>query len=73
MLFKIMTIVNFHVKLPTGVMAARGILNSPAMYVGYTCTPLQCVTDWVSFRGQMELHVFIHVFIHVFKCLIHVI
>lgn len=31
-----------------GVMAARGILNNPAMYAGYNCTPLQCVTDWVD-------------------------
>lgn len=45
----------FCMKLTTGVMAARGILNNPAMYVGYDCTPLQCVTDWVSFRDWMEL------------------
>ena len=31
-----------------GVMAARGILDNPAMYAGYTATPLQCVQDWVD-------------------------
>ena len=31
-----------------GVMAARGILNNPAMYAGYTDTPLECVKEWVS-------------------------
>jgi len=29
-----------------GVMAARGILNNPAMYSGATTTPSQCVADW---------------------------
>ena len=29
-------------------MAARGILDNPAMYAGYTSTPLQCVQDWVN-------------------------
>ena len=33
---------------PPGVMAARGILDNPAMYAGYTSTPLQCVQDWVN-------------------------
>lgn len=28
-------------------MAARGILNNPAMYAGYGVTPLECVADWV--------------------------
>ena len=32
----------------TGGMAARGILDNPAMYAGYTSTPLQCVQDWVN-------------------------
>ncbi|XP_023347012.1 tRNA-dihydrouridine(20a/20b) synthase [NAD(P)+]-like isoform X2 [Eurytemora carolleeae] len=30
-----------------GVMSARGMLENPAMYAGYTSTPLQCVSDWV--------------------------
>ena len=29
-------------------MAARGILDNPAMYAGYNHTPLQCVQDWVD-------------------------
>ena len=31
-----------------GVMSARGMLENPAMYAGFECTPLQCVQDWVS-------------------------
>ena len=30
-----------------GVMAARGMLENPAMYAGYTETPDQCIKDWV--------------------------
>lgn len=30
-----------------GVMAARGILENPAMYAGYETTPLECVQEWV--------------------------
>lgn len=29
-----------------GVMAARGLLNNPAMFSGYEATPLRCVRDW---------------------------
>lgn len=32
----------------TGVMAARGILENPAMYAGYESTPLECVKDFVN-------------------------
>ena len=32
----------------TGVMAARGILDNPAMYAGYSSTPVECVQDWVD-------------------------
>jgi hypothetical protein len=31
----------------TGVMAARGILQNPAMFAGYDNTPLDCVKNWV--------------------------
>ncbi|XP_062611401.1 tRNA-dihydrouridine(20a/20b) synthase [NAD(P)+]-like [Saccostrea cucullata] len=31
-----------------GVMAARGILQNPAMYAGFENTPLQCVQDWID-------------------------
>jgi len=30
-----------------GVMAARGMLENPAMYAGYDTTPDQCLADWV--------------------------
>ena len=29
-------------------MAARGILENPAMFSGHACTPLSCVQDWVD-------------------------
>ena len=32
-----------------GVMAARGILDNPALYAGCSHTPLECVKDWTSF------------------------
>ena len=31
-----------------GVMCAQGLLNNPALFAGYTETPLQCVQDWVN-------------------------
>ncbi|RUS72918.1 hypothetical protein EGW08_019314 [Elysia chlorotica] len=31
-----------------GVMAARGILDNPAMYAGYNETPVECVKDWLD-------------------------
>ncbi|XP_071519413.1 tRNA-dihydrouridine(20a/20b) synthase [NAD(P)+]-like isoform X2 [Panulirus ornatus] len=31
-----------------GVMAARGMLENPAMYAGHKTTPLECVKDWVN-------------------------
>ena len=42
-----------------GVMAARGILNNPAMFAGYQSTPLQCVTDWVSQRDHWSVSGFL--------------
>lgn len=35
-----------------GVMAARGILENPAMYAGYSETPIDCIHDWI--RLSME-------------------
>lgn len=29
-------------------MAARGLLNNPAMFAGYDSTPLQCIRDWID-------------------------
>lgn len=31
-----------------GVMAARGILANPAMYAGYSETPVECIKDWLD-------------------------
>ena len=32
----------------SGVMAARGILENPAMYAGHSSTPHSCIQDWVD-------------------------
>lgn len=37
-----------------GVMAARGILTNPAMYAGYSHTPIECVSDWVSAQFTLQ-------------------
>ena len=37
-------------------MAARGILDNPAMYAGYESTPLECVKDWVSISLSTGTH-----------------
>ena len=29
-----------------GVMAARGMLENPAMYAGFETTPDKCISDW---------------------------
>ena len=31
-----------------GVMSARGILENPALFAGYSHTPKECVEDWVD-------------------------
>lgn len=31
-----------------GVMCARGLLENPALFAGYTTTPVECVKDWVN-------------------------
>jgi tRNA-dihydrouridine synthase 4 len=28
-------------------MAARGLLENPALFLGHTATPAQCIEDWV--------------------------
>ena len=45
-----------------GVMAARGILANPAMYSGYTETPLECVKDWldISLAYGCQFSIFHH-------------
>ncbi|KAK8741667.1 hypothetical protein OTU49_002328, partial [Cherax quadricarinatus] len=39
-----------------GVMAARGMLENPAMYAGYKTTPLECVKDWVNIALSTGTH-----------------
>ncbi|XP_060078563.1 tRNA-dihydrouridine(20a/20b) synthase [NAD(P)+]-like [Ylistrum balloti] len=31
-----------------GVMAARGMLENPAMFAGYETTPVNCIKDWIE-------------------------
>ncbi|KAK4015688.1 tRNA-dihydrouridine(20a/20b) synthase [NAD(P)+]-like [Daphnia magna] len=31
-----------------GVMAARGILENPAMFAGFSETPIECIKDWIK-------------------------
>ncbi|KAK7084618.1 tRNA-dihydrouridine(20a/20b) synthase [NAD(P)+]-like protein [Halocaridina rubra] len=39
-----------------GVMAARGILDNPAMFAGYDFTPLECVKDWLDLALSSGTH-----------------
>jgi len=39
-----------------GVMAAQGMLNNPAMYLGYDETPLFCIEDWVNISLSLGTH-----------------
>jgi len=39
-----------------GVMAARGMLENPAMYSGHATTPPQCVQDWVRLSLATGTH-----------------
>jgi len=36
-----------------GVMAARGLLQNPALFLGYKKTPFDCVTDWLNIATSM--------------------
>lgn len=36
-----------------GVMAARGMLDNPAMFAGYEVTPLDCLKDWVKISLEL--------------------
>jgi hypothetical protein len=33
-------------------MAARGLLVNPALYLGYSTTPPECVWDWITICTQ---------------------
>merc|ERR1712212_1430003 len=39
-----------------GVMAARGLLENPAMYAGHLTTPASCVQDWVRLALATGTH-----------------
>ncbi|XP_074642577.1 tRNA-dihydrouridine(20a/20b) synthase [NAD(P)+]-like [Tubulanus polymorphus] len=39
-----------------GVMAARGLLNNPAMFAGYDYTPIECLKDWVDISLSVGTH-----------------
>jgi len=39
-----------------GVMAARGLLENPAMYAGHLTTPASCVQDWVRLALSTGTH-----------------
>jgi len=45
-----------------GVMAARGMLENPAMFAGHESTPLECIQDFVHLSLSLgtELHQFQH-------------
>ncbi|XP_011873690.1 PREDICTED: tRNA-dihydrouridine(20a/20b) synthase [NAD(P)+]-like isoform X2 [Vollenhovia emeryi] len=36
-----------------GVMSARGILSNPALFSGYSATPLTCVQDWLDITSTI--------------------
>lgn len=36
-----------------GVMSARGILTNPALFSGYSTTPLVCVQDWLNITSTI--------------------
>ncbi|KAF7414145.1 hypothetical protein HZH68_002634 [Vespula germanica] len=39
-----------------GVMSARGILANPALFSGYTTTPLSCIQDWIDITARIDTH-----------------
>jgi len=39
-----------------GIMAARGLLENPAMYAGHSTTPASCVQDWVRLALSTGTH-----------------
>ncbi|XP_011160285.1 tRNA-dihydrouridine(20a/20b) synthase [NAD(P)+]-like isoform X1 [Solenopsis invicta] len=36
-----------------GVMSARGILTNPALFSGYSVTPLTCIQDWLNITSTI--------------------
>ncbi|XP_047345415.1 tRNA-dihydrouridine(20a/20b) synthase [NAD(P)+]-like isoform X2 [Vespa velutina] len=39
-----------------GIMSARGILTNPALFSGYTTTPLSCIQDWIDITARIDAH-----------------
>lgn len=39
-----------------GIMSARGILANPALFSGYTTTPLSCIQDWIDITARIDTH-----------------
>ena len=39
-----------------GVMAARGLLDNPAMFAGYEVTPRECVRSWLDYSLGTGTH-----------------
>lgn len=37
-------------------MSARGLLQNPSLYKGYSETPLECVKTWIEIAIKSELH-----------------
>ena len=37
-------------------MAAQGLLNNPAMFLGYEHTPVQCIKDWLEICSSLGIH-----------------
>lgn len=47
-----------------GAMAARGILSNPAMFAGYSETPLSCVQEWLNIHEKQQDRMSIQNFHH---------
>ncbi|XP_058821633.1 tRNA-dihydrouridine(20a/20b) synthase [NAD(P)+]-like isoform X2 [Topomyia yanbarensis] len=37
-----------------GVMAARGMLSNPALFAGYSKTPLECIQRWLNITAEAD-------------------
>ena len=48
--------------LPPGVMAARGLLENPALFAGYDVTPPECIADFldISLKYGIPFSTFMH-------------
>ncbi|XP_012267159.2 tRNA-dihydrouridine(20a/20b) synthase [NAD(P)+]-like isoform X2 [Athalia rosae] len=39
-----------------GVMSANGLLTNPALFAGYSKTPLTCIQDWLDITASIPTH-----------------